>query len=60
MDNYTKHLLLNELNKLSSSINIPIAKAKDYNWILSNVLINNEDGKTTKKIIQICQLLQKG
>lgn len=60
MDNYTKHLLLNELDKLSSSINIPIVKAKDYNWILDNILINNEHSKTTKKIIQICELLKKG
>lgn len=60
MDNYTKHLLLNELDKLSSSINIPIVKAKDYNWILDNILINNEHNKTTKKIIQICELLKKG
>ncbi len=60
MDNYTKHLLLNELDKLSSSVNIPIARTKDYNWILRNLLINNENNKTTQKIIQICQLLKKG
>lgn len=60
MDNYTKHLLLNELDKLASSVNIPIARTKDYNWILRNVLINNENNKTTQKIIQICQLLKKG
>ena len=60
MDNYTKHLLLNELDKLASSINIPILKSKDYNWILRNLMINNKNNKTTQKILQICQLLKKG
>jgi len=60
MDNYTRHLLLNELDKLSSQVKIPMLRSKDYNWILRNLMINNEDNKTTKKIIQICQLLKKG
>lgn len=60
MDNYTKHLLLNELDKLSSKVDIPILRSKDYNWILINLMINNENNKTTQKILQICQLLKKG
>ena len=60
MDNYTKHLLLNELDKLASSINIPILRSKDYNWILINLMINNKSSEKTKKILQICQLLKKG
>ena len=60
MDNYTKHLLLNELDKLTSSVDIPIARAKDYRWILRNLMINNKSNKTTEKILQICKLLQKG
>lgn len=60
MDNYTRHLLLNELDKLASIIKIPIQRTKDYNWILRNILINNESNKTTQKIIQICKLLKKG
>jgi len=60
MDNYTRHLLLNELDKLASQVQIPIFRTKDYNWILRNILINNENNKTTQKIIQICQLLKKG
>jgi len=60
MDNYTRHLLLNELDKLTNQVNIPILRSKDYNWILRNLMINNEDNKTTKKIIQICQLLKQG
>ena len=60
MDNYTKHLLLNELDKLTSSVDIPIARTKDYHWILRNLMINNKSNKTTEKILQICKLLQKG
>ena len=66
MDNYTKHLLLNELDKLSSQINIPILRTKDYNWILRNIMINNEIisaqkvNEKVEKIIKICQLLKKG
>ena len=57
MDNYTKHLLLNELEKISSQFNIPVSKSKDYEWILENVEINDQNKKSVKKIIQICSLL---
>ena len=57
MDNYTKHLLLNELEKISSQFNIPISKSKDYEWILKNIEINDQNKKSVKKIIQICSLL---
>ena len=59
MDNYTKHLLLNELDKLASQVQIPIFRTKDYNWILRNILINNENNVKVQKILQICQLLKK-
>lgn len=60
MDNYTKHLLLNELDKLASQVKIPLLKTKDYNWILKNIIINNENNKKIQNIIKICQLLKKG
>jgi len=60
MDNYTRHLLLNELDKLASQIKIPVFRTKDYNWILRNVLINNESNEKVQKVIKICQLLKKG
>jgi hypothetical protein len=59
MDNYTRHLLLNELDKLASQVQIPIFRTKDYNWILRNILINNENNAKVQKILQICQLLKK-
>lgn len=57
MDNYTRHLLLNELDKISSQLNIPISKSKDYEWILENLEISNQNEKSVKKVIQICSLL---
>lgn len=60
MDNYTRHLLLNELDKLASQIKIPAFRTKDYNWILRNILINNESNEKVQKIIKICKLLKKG
>jgi len=59
MDNYTRHLLLNELDKLASQVQIPVFRTKDYNWILRNILINNENNVKVQKILQICQLLKK-
>lgn len=59
MDNYTRHLLLNELDKLASQIQIPIFRTKDYNWILGNIIINNESNERIHKVIKICQLLKK-
>jgi hypothetical protein len=58
MDNYTRHLLLNELDKLASQIQIPVFRTKDYNWILRNILINNESNEKVEKVIKICQLLK--
>lgn len=55
-----KNQLLNELEKLSSLLDIPFARRKDYRWIMRNVSINNTDDKNIKKIITICQLLVKG
>ena len=57
MDNYTKHLILNELEKISSQFDIPVSKSKDYEWILENIEINDQNKKSVKKIIQICSLL---
>ncbi len=57
MDNYTRHLLLNELDKVSGQFNIPVSKSKDYEWILENLEINEQSQKTVKKILQICSLL---
>lgn len=54
-----KRQLLDELEKLSSLLDIPFARRRDYRWIMRNVAINNTDDKKMKKVISICQLLMK-
>jgi hypothetical protein len=55
-----KKQLLDELEKLTSLMDIPFARRTDIRWILRNVAINNTDEKRVKKVISICQLLMKG
>jgi hypothetical protein len=55
-----KQQLLNELENLTSLLDIPFARRTDIHWILRNVAINNTDEKKIKKVISICQLLMKG
>jgi hypothetical protein len=54
-----KQQLLDELEKLTSLMDIPFARRTDIHWILRNVAINNTDEKKIKKVISICQLLLK-
>ncbi|CAB4135658.1 hypothetical protein UFOVP573_55 [uncultured Caudovirales phage] len=54
-----KKQLLNELEKLTSLMDIPFARRTDIHWILQNVVMNNTDEKKIKKVISICQLLVK-
>jgi hypothetical protein len=55
-----RNQLLNELEKITSLMNVPFARQKDYSWLLNNIAINNENEKQVKKVITICQLLTKG
>jgi hypothetical protein len=55
-----KQQLLDELEKLTSLLDIPFARRTDIHWILRNIAINNTDEKRVKKVISICQLLMKG
>ena len=54
-----KSQLLDELEKLTSFLDIPFARRRDYRWIMRNVAINNTDEKKVKKVITNCQLLMK-
>lgn len=54
-----RNQLLNELEKITSLMNVPFARQKDYSWLLNNIAINNENEKQVKKVITICQLLMK-
>jgi hypothetical protein len=55
-----RNQVLNELEKLTSQMDIPFSRLKDYNWLLRNAAINNPDSLKLKKVIMICQLLVKG
>jgi hypothetical protein len=55
-----RNQILNELEKLTSQMDIPFSRLKDYNWLLRNAAINNPDSLKLKKVIMICQLLVKG
>ena len=55
-----KKQLLDELEKLGTSMDIPFARRKDYRWIMDNVLVDNSDDKKINKMIKICQFLIKG
>ena len=54
-----RNQLLNELERITSLMDVPFARQKDYSWLLRNVAINNKNEKQVKKVITICQLLMK-
>jgi hypothetical protein len=51
--------LLNELERLSSLMNIPIGRRKDYRWIMRNGEVLNEGNRNLDKAIKICKVLLK-
>lgn len=55
-----KNQILDELEKLTSTMNIPFARRRDYRWIIRNGVINNPDDEKMKKVLKICNLLMKG
>lgn len=52
-----KKQLLNELENLTKSMDIPLARQQDSHWLLSNADINNPSHKNLDKIIRICKYL---
>jgi len=57
MEKVTITQLINELENLTSNMDIPFARRKDVNWLLRNADINNKNHKNLAKVIKICQLL---
>ena len=51
--------LLNELERLSTLMNIPIARRKDYRLIMRNGEILNEGNRNLEKAMKICKMLLK-
>lgn len=52
-----KKQLLNELENLTKSMDIPLARQQDSHWLLNNADINNLGHKNLDKIIRICKYL---
>lgn len=52
-----KKQLLNELENLTRSMDIPLTRQKDPHWLLRNADINNPGHKNLNKIFQICKFL---
>lgn len=59
LDPIVKQQLLNELENLTRSMDIPFARQKDPSWLLRNAGINNAGHKNLDKLIKICKLLRK-
>jgi len=51
--------LLNELERLTTLMNIPIGRRKDYRWIMRNGEILNEGNRNLEKAMKICKMLLK-
>lgn len=59
LDKIQINQLLNELENLTTSMNIPISKRKDYHWIILNGVIVNEGNRNLDKALKICKVLAK-
>lgn len=59
MNQQLRNQVINELEKLTTTMNIPIDKKTDVYWLLHNAAINNNEHKSLKKVIQICQFILK-
>lgn len=57
MDDYTRSLLLNELENLTTPMDIPPQRRKDFRWLMRNAGINNGNHTNLPKVLKICKLL---
>ena len=57
MDEKTKLLVINELERLTTSMDVPVFRRSDAGWLLRNVEINNADHPNLNKVIKICKQL---
>ena len=57
MDKRTELLLINELEKLTTSMDVPVFRRSDPGWLLRNVIFNNKDHPNLDKVIKICKQL---
>jgi len=57
MDKRTELLLINELEKLTTSMDVPVFRRSDPGWLLRNAMFNNKDHPNLNKVIKICKQL---
>ena len=57
MDEKTKLLVINELERLTTSMDVPVFRRSDVGWLLRNVEINNANHPNLNKVIKICKQL---
>lgn len=54
-----RELVLNELEQLTASMDVPFHRRKDFGWLMRNVQINNPDHVNTQKVLKICKYLSQ-
>ena len=57
MDEKTKLLVINELERLTTGMDVPVFRRSDAGWLLRNVEINNANHHNLNKVIKICKQL---
>jgi len=57
MDEKTKLLVINELERLTTGMDIPVFRRSDVLWLMRNAAINNEGHPSLKKVLLICKQL---
>lgn len=50
-------MLINELNKLTTDMDIPQFRRTDVRWLARNAVINNPDHPNLSKVLLICKQL---
>lgn len=54
-----RDLVLNELESLTTSMDVPFHRRRDFSWLMRNVQINNADHVNTAKVLKICKYLSQ-
>lgn len=54
-----RDLVLNELESLTTSMDVPFHRRRDFSWLMRNVQINNADHSNTAKVLKICKYLSQ-
>jgi len=53
----SNEMLINELVKLTTDMDIPLLRRTDFRWLARNAAINNSDHPNLSKVLLICKQL---